>query len=75
MSQKNEIPILVLSILITVGLIASGFWWFSRKSGLELNQINSGNTNTPQVAPGTGCSYRIIQLRREYILGTDSAGS
>jgi phosphate transport system substrate-binding protein len=52
MSQKNEIPILVLSILITVGLIAGGFWWFSRKSGLELNTINSGNTNTPQAAPG-----------------------
>ncbi|MCC5616473.1 PstS family phosphate ABC transporter substrate-binding protein [Nostoc sp. CHAB 5836] len=50
MSQKNEIPILVLSILITVGLIAGGFWWFSKKSGLELNKINSGNTNTPQVA-------------------------
>ncbi|RCJ28334.1 phosphate ABC transporter substrate-binding protein [Nostoc sp. ATCC 43529] len=48
MSQKNEILILVLSILITVGLIAGGFWWFSRKSGLDLNQINSRSTNTPQ---------------------------
>jgi len=48
MSQKNEIPILVLSIVITVGLIAGGFWWFSRKSGLDLNQINSRSTNTPQ---------------------------
>ncbi|MBN3883285.1 MAG: PstS family phosphate ABC transporter substrate-binding protein [Nostoc sp.] len=52
MSQKNEIPILVLSILITVGLIGGGFWWFSRKSGLELNTINSGSTNTPQAASG-----------------------
>ncbi|MEH2197028.1 PstS family phosphate ABC transporter substrate-binding protein [Nostoc sp.] len=47
--QKNEIPILVLSILITAGLIAGGFWWFSRKSGVELNTINSGSTKTPQV--------------------------
>ncbi len=52
MSQKNEIPILVLSILITGGLVAGGFWWFSRKSGIDLNKINSGNTNTPQIASG-----------------------
>ncbi|MEH2398620.1 PstS family phosphate ABC transporter substrate-binding protein [Nostoc sp.] len=50
MSQKNEIPILVLSILITVGLVAGGFWWFSRKSGVDLNTINSGSTKTPQTA-------------------------
>ena len=52
MSQKNEIPILVLSILITVGLIAGGFWWFTKKSGVNLNTINSGNSNTPQAASG-----------------------
>jgi len=52
MSQKNEIPILVLSILITGGLVAGGFWWFSKKSGLNLNKINSGSTNTPQTASG-----------------------
>jgi high-affinity Fe2+/Pb2+ permease len=39
MSQKNETTILVLSILITAGLIAGGFWWFSRKSGVDLNAI------------------------------------
>jgi phosphate transport system substrate-binding protein len=50
MSQKNEIPILVLSILITVGLIAGGFWWFSRKSGLDLNKINFDSTNMPQAS-------------------------
>jgi phosphate transport system substrate-binding protein len=46
MSQKNEIPILVLSLLITVGLIGGGFWWFTRKSGF--NQVNSGNITQPQ---------------------------
>ncbi|MBD2565072.1 PstS family phosphate ABC transporter substrate-binding protein [Nostoc sp. UIC 10607] len=50
MSQKNETTILVLSILITVGLIAGGFWWFTRKSGVDLNTINSGSTKTPQTA-------------------------
>lgn len=48
MSQKNETTILVLSILITAGLIAGGFWWFTRKSGVDLNTINSGNSKTPQ---------------------------
>jgi phosphate transport system substrate-binding protein len=51
MSQKNETPILLLSLLITVGLIAGGFWWFTRKSSLNLNQINSSNReNSPSLA-------------------------
>ncbi|MEJ6484451.1 PstS family phosphate ABC transporter substrate-binding protein [Nostoc punctiforme UO1] len=49
MSQKNETTILVLSILITAGFIAGGFWWFSRKSGVNLNSINSDGPKTPQV--------------------------
>ncbi|MBW4646553.1 MAG: PstS family phosphate ABC transporter substrate-binding protein [Goleter apudmare HA4340-LM2] len=48
MSQKNEIPILVLALLITGGLIAGGFWWFSRKSSLDLNKISPDITKQPQ---------------------------
>ncbi|MDZ7956319.1 MAG: PstS family phosphate ABC transporter substrate-binding protein [Aulosira sp. DedQUE10] len=47
MSQKNEIPILVLSLAITAGLVAGGFWWFTRNSSLNLNKT-SNNTNKPQ---------------------------
>ena len=44
MSQKNEIPILVLSLLITVGLIAGGFWWFTRKSSVDsLSALTNSN--------------------------------
>ncbi|WP_375498475.1 PstS family phosphate ABC transporter substrate-binding protein [uncultured Nostoc sp.] len=50
MSQKNETTILVLSILITVGLIAGGFWWFTKKSGVNVNTINSGSIKTPQAS-------------------------
>ncbi|OUL29396.1 phosphate ABC transporter substrate-binding protein [Nostoc sp. T09] len=50
MSQKNEIPILILSLAITAGLIAGGFWWFTRNSGFNLNQSNSTNTNNPQAS-------------------------
>ncbi|MBW4615733.1 MAG: PstS family phosphate ABC transporter substrate-binding protein [Desmonostoc vinosum HA7617-LM4] len=52
MSQRNETPILVLSLLITVGLIAGGFWWFSKKSGFDLNKISSDTTKTPLTSPG-----------------------
>jgi branched-chain amino acid transport system substrate-binding protein len=31
MSQKNETPILILALLITLGLVGGGFWWFSSR--------------------------------------------
>jgi phosphate transport system substrate-binding protein len=35
MSQKNETTVLVLALLITVGLVGAGLWWFTRGSGLN----------------------------------------
>lgn len=32
MSQRNETVVLVLALLITAGLLASGFWWFTKRS-------------------------------------------
>ena len=58
MSQKNETPVLILSLLITVGLIGGGFWWFTQKSGINLNQSDksksptSNPTNQPQASSG-----------------------
>ncbi|MEA5597080.1 PstS family phosphate ABC transporter substrate-binding protein [Rivularia sp. UHCC 0363] len=59
MSQKNEAPILVLSLLITTGLIAGGWWWFNRNSSFNLNSVikpqqsqpNSSTSNTPTAPP------------------------
>jgi phosphate transport system substrate-binding protein len=48
MSQKNETPILVLSLLITIGLFAGGFWWFTKKSPFNSNKIQE--TRTPNAA-------------------------
>ncbi len=56
MSQKNETPVLVLSLLITVGLIAGGLWWFTKKSGFDLGKSTDSqsknsadnNSKTPQ---------------------------
>ncbi len=46
MSQKDETPILILSLLITVGLIAGGFWWFSKNGrGFNQNQANKSQPN------------------------------
>lgn len=36
MSQKNETPVLILSLLITLGLIGGGLWWLG-------NRLNWGN--------------------------------
>jgi phosphate transport system substrate-binding protein len=48
MSQKNETPILVLSLLMTVGLIAGGYWWFTRSSNLGTNKVFSDpSSSTP----------------------------
>ncbi|MEM1280520.1 MAG: phosphate ABC transporter substrate-binding protein, partial [Cyanobacteria bacterium P01_H01_bin.152] len=36
MSSKNETPVLIASLLITVGLLGGGYWWFTRDGGLSL---------------------------------------
>ena len=57
MSQKNETGTLILALLITAAILAIGFWWFNRKSGLNLGSLTSGdNTNTqnqPQTPQGS----------------------
>lgn len=41
MTQKNETPALLLSLLVTGGLLGAGAWWITQRSGVELPQINS----------------------------------
>ncbi len=62
MSQKNETPILILSLLITVGLIAGGFWWFS-KNGRGFNQ-NQANNSQPNNTGSNETSGRPEHLER-----------
>ncbi|MBF2003757.1 MAG: amino acid ABC transporter substrate-binding protein [Synechococcales cyanobacterium M58_A2018_015] len=45
MSQKNETPVLVLSLLATLLLLAGGFWWFSRR--LQPSDGTSNQAATP----------------------------
>lgn len=43
MSQKNETPILIFALLITVGLVGGGLWWFTQKSGINLSQVTNNS--------------------------------
>ncbi len=47
MSQKNETPVLILSLLITGALIAGGFWWFTRKNNLNFNADSNSQPTVP----------------------------
>ena len=51
MSQKNETAVLVLALLITAGLLAGGFWWLTRRSGINVGEnIGTQPTATPSLS-------------------------
>jgi len=52
MAQKNETPVLVLALLITIGVLGGLFWWFTRNSVLNLSK--SGNSTPGDSSPTTG---------------------
>lgn len=57
MSQKNETPILIFSLLIAVGLIAGGWWWFNKNSNLNITSLIKSQQNksaVPLSTSGTG---------------------
>ncbi|WAL58642.1 ABC transporter substrate-binding protein [Thermocoleostomius sinensis] len=50
MSQKNETPVLLLSLLITLALIGGGLWWLGRR--LNINPL-------PDITQSNGTEARI----------------
>ncbi|WP_375472945.1 ABC transporter substrate-binding protein [uncultured Nostoc sp.] len=52
MSQKNETAILALALLLTVGIVGGGFWWFTN------NGVKIGNTNIQNQQPGNNSSLQ-----------------
>jgi phosphate transport system substrate-binding protein len=52
MSQKNETTVLVLALLITLGLVGAGIWWFTRQSGVSVRSLGSNRTNQSLGATG-----------------------
>lgn len=47
----KETKVLVYSLLATVGLVSSGFWWFTNSSGQALNGLMPPNNNQPVSLP------------------------
>lgn len=45
--QKNETLVLVAALLITLGLVGGGVWWFMNRTGVDLGS----STNTTQENP------------------------
>lgn len=48
MSQKNETGTLIAALVITVLILAGGFWWFTRQSGTNLGVLTGGENNPAQ---------------------------
>lgn len=44
MSQKNETKVLILSLLITLGLLGGGAWWFLNKRGIKISPQPTPNS-------------------------------
>jgi phosphate transport system substrate-binding protein len=56
MSQKNETPALILSLLVTAGLLGGGFWWFTQRSGFDATKVglpNPQNSAAPSSNPSS----------------------
>ncbi|MBW4546125.1 MAG: ABC transporter substrate-binding protein [Symplocastrum torsivum CPER-KK1] len=60
MSQKNETVVLLLSLLVTVALVATGLWWFTNRDGINLGGLTgSNNPASTQRAPNQPVEARI----------------
>ena len=46
MSQKNETTILALALLLTVGIVGGGVWWFTNGSGFKIDNTIISNQET-----------------------------
>ncbi len=59
MSQKNETSVLVLTLLLTLGIVGGGFWWFTRRSGFDLGSIV--NNQSQQDGSSNSESFASVQ--------------
>ena len=47
MAQKNEAPALIISLLITLGLIGGSVWWLTQRTGGTVGGLVGGETAQP----------------------------
>jgi phosphate transport system substrate-binding protein len=65
MAQKNETAVLVLSLLVTAGILGGGYWWFSHQSNLNANNqtptpsetLNSSESLPPPTSPSVAPKF------------------
>ncbi|WP_157951130.1 ABC transporter substrate-binding protein, partial [Cyanothece sp. BG0011] len=43
MTQKNETPILILSLIITAAILGGGYWYFTQRQNSNITSNNGGN--------------------------------
>jgi len=36
MSQKNQAPVVILSLLMTIAIVGTGIWWFTSRTGANI---------------------------------------
>jgi phosphate transport system substrate-binding protein len=48
MSQKNETAVLFLTLLITLGLIGAGYWWFIHRPNVNIGSSDQPTVNQPE---------------------------
>ncbi|MEM6399147.1 MAG: PstS family phosphate ABC transporter substrate-binding protein [Cyanobacteria bacterium P01_D01_bin.116] len=61
MAQKNETPILVLALLITLGLIGGVYWWLAKSYDINLSSFsNNQSQNNLQSAEKTFKSVKQV---------------
>ncbi|MBE9117965.1 phosphate ABC transporter substrate-binding protein [Lusitaniella coriacea LEGE 07157] len=75
MSQKNETLPLILALVITLGILGAGFWWFTNKGGVSLGdlkeeQSNENSPSTPQTNGSVNSSTPKFSLPATVPAGT-----
>jgi branched-chain amino acid transport system substrate-binding protein len=68
MSQKNETAVLLLSLLITVALLAAGIGWFISRSGIDLGRL-TGNQSSPGSTTSSGAKASRQPVRERISTG------
>ncbi|MEG3857992.1 ABC transporter substrate-binding protein [Microcoleus sp. herbarium12] len=64
MSQKNETALLVLSLLITIGLVGTGIWWLTSRGGITSGGLSPENQTVSKSPTGNSSqSEQQIQQR------------
>ena len=53
--KKNETPALILSLLVTAGLLGGGFWWFTQRTGFDASKVELPNPQN-SVSPSANLS-------------------